>query len=155
MEGWTFEKLDPFNIYTLPAGTYYIGDICYVLDDVVYESVFGETGYEEGLYMKDSKKFFLVGQTSWGDGEFSGSDGCKYLVDAGVIGIVSEELISSDPDSGKDTDGGKVYTFLTPVVVTMEKGIFTFESKDIYLRINTGYEHEDEDDEGDDEEHED
>jgi len=153
MEGWTFEKLDPLLTYTLPAGTYYIGDICYVLDDVIYESVFGETGYEEGLYMKDSEQF-LVGQTFCGDGEFSGSDGCKYAVDAGVIGIVSEGLISSDPDSGKDTNGGKVYTFSSDVLVTMEKGVFTFESEGIYLRINTGYEEEEDEDEDEDNEDE-
>lgn len=147
MEGWKFEKLDPLETYTLPAGTYYIGDICYVLDDKIYDEVFGSTGYEEGLYYKESQQF-LVGHTFDGDGEFRGSDGCKYSVDAGVIGIVSQGLISKDPD------GGKVHTFSTDVFVTMEKGVFTFENEDIYLQINTGYDDED-DDEAEDEDDED
>ena len=120
----------------------------------------GEFFYEMNLlYEGNFVKGLLHGLATWNfkdgiswDGEFSGSDGSKYAVDAGVIGIVSQGLISSDPDSGKDTNGGMVYTFSSDVLVTMEKGVFTFESEGMYLRINTGYEEEEDEDEDEDDE---
>lgn len=140
MDDWDFKKINPKKTYVLPAGTYYIGDICYVLADELYENVFGGTGYECGLYTS-RKGQFLVGSTFAGDGAYCGSDEFDYAVDAGVIGIVSQTLLS------KETNGGKIYDFPTEVHVTMQNGIFTFQSDSIYIEINTkDYAEEDEDD---------
>jgi len=130
MNNWKFEKINPKKVYSLPAGSYYIGDICYALDDEMYDNVFGGTGYSSGLYTSALGQF-LVSNTYAGDGTYTGSDDVEYGVDAGVIGIVSQHLIEGEPH------GGKLYDFLTGVDVTMEDGVFTFESDDFHLEINT------------------
>jgi len=142
MDGWNFKKINAKKTYVLPAGTYYIGDICYVLADELYENVFGGTGYECGHYTSDQGQF-LVDGTYAGDGSYRGSDGFEYAVDAGIIGIVSQTLLS------KETDGGKIYEFATDVRVSMQNGIFIFESDEVSLEINTKDYAEDEDDEDD------
>jgi len=121
--------------YEAPPGKYYIGDICYALGDKLYDRVFGGMDYESGLYIqRDTNNFFLVDNTSYGDGCYTGSDGKEYGVDAGIIGIVPESCIE------KDTDGGHMHTFTEPVVCSFKNGVFTFQSGYKYLEINTsGY----------------
>ena len=41
LSDWTFTKSTKFNT-TLPAGRYYIGDLCYVLGDNIYDNIFEE-----------------------------------------------------------------------------------------------------------------
>lgn len=130
MDNWSFKKIDTTKVYSLPAGYYYIGDICYVLDDDIYDNVFGGTGYKSGLYTSALGQF-LVNGTYAGDGSYPGTDGFSYAVDAGVIGIVSKSLIATDSNLGK------VYNFPTGVNVTMGDGLFTFESKETSFEINT------------------
>ena len=143
MEGWNFKKINPKKTYVLPAGTYYIGDICYVLSDELYDNIFGGTGYECGHYTSAEGQF-LVSHTFAGDGTYPGSDGFEYLVDAAIIGIVSQPLLS------KETDGGNIYEFATDVSVTMEDGVFTFESDDVSLEINTRDSQDEDEDEDED-----
>ena len=78
---------------SLPPGTYYIGDLCYALKESLYDKVFGPQ-YRTGFYevIDDPSKVFMMGDTG-GDGEFKGSDGYKYPVDAGIIGIASESTL--------------------------------------------------------------
>ena len=66
-------------------GKYFIGDICYALPDKIYDEVWGDTyKYADGCYEK-----FAVHRTAYGDGCYPGTDGNKYLVDAGNIGITN------------------------------------------------------------------
>lgn len=130
MENWKFEKISPIKVYSLPAGSYYIGDICYVLDDTIYDNIFGGTGYTSGLYTSDIGQFLVSGTYS-GDGRYPGTDGFTYSVDAGIIGIVTKNLVSNE------TTLGNFYTFAKGVEVTMDDGIFTFDSEDITFEINT------------------
>ena len=127
---WKFDKIKPKKMYSLPAGTYYIGDICYVLSDSMYENIFGGTGYESGLYSSDIGNF-LVSGTACGDGIYTGTDGHEYMVDAGVIGIVSAGLCD------KETDLGRIYTFSSEVSVKMKDGVFSFNSEGTSLTIDT------------------
>jgi len=127
---WNFVKINPNKVYKLPPGSYYIGDICYVLEDKVYDGVFGSYGYSSGLYTC-KKGRFLVSGTYAGDGSYTGTDGFQYGVDAGIIGIVSEDLISSV------TASGNKYDFPEGVDVQMKDGIFTFKKKDFKLTIDT------------------
>jgi len=127
---WFFEKIDVDKIYSLPAGTYYIGDICYVLDDIIYDHTFGGHGYESGMYQSDLGQF-LVSNTYAGDGCYRGSDGFDYAVDAGIIGIVSESLVHTK------TTFGRMCTFPKAVTVRMYDGIFEFQSEGFQLEINT------------------
>lgn len=114
---------------TFPPGKYYIGDLCYALQDCIYDGVFGKQGYEEGLYSSSLGSFMMHG--TGGDGEFPGSDGYKYPVDAGLIGIAS--LACCNPE--KDIYGGKVFEFKEPVKCKFNEEAFVFTSGNFYLRI--------------------
>ncbi len=131
MEDWTFENK---RVFTAPAGSYYIGDLCYALDNKVYENIFGNVGgYDNGVYKckTDPNVFFMVGSTAYGDGEYRGNDDRSFFVDAGIIGILPLTCAT------QGTEGGNVYTFKKPVKCTMRGGKFTFESDYDYLVINT------------------
>ena len=128
--GWTYT---PQLTYTAPPGRYYIGDLCYALHDDIYDRVFGGECYERGLYSKGSS-FFLVDGTAYGDGQYMGTDGYPYAVDAGIIGICSADLIDS-----KNTSicGGMIHSFDAPVNMTFNNGIFRFQSGSSTLIIDT------------------
>lgn len=112
---------------TLPAGTYYIGDLCYALDDKLYEQVFG-AGYDSGLYSmtKNPNHCFWLESTD-GDGEFTGSDSRSYFVDAAILGIASESTL--DPKK-KPYTGGHMHTFKSPVKVGLKNDRFFFLGQD-------------------------
>ena len=126
--------------HTCPAGKYYIGDLCYVLGDDVYEKVFGGHGYEDGLYTKkNSNEFFFVAGTAYGDGCYPSSDGKEFCVDAGIIGICPISCMR------KDDGGGQTYTFTQPVECKFRGGVFEFVSGYDYLKIDTaGYDENEE-----------
>lgn len=118
--------------YTCPPGKYYIGDLCYVLGDDVYDKVFGGHGYGDGLYLnKKINEFFFVGGTAYGDGCYYGSDRKEFGVDAGIIGICPVSYMR------KDDGGGQIYTFSEPVDCSFKGGVFKFISGSNYLIIDT------------------
>lgn len=128
-----------FTNMTLPAGRYYIGDLCYALKKSVYDSVFGDNAYRGGYYnTKDG--FFFVDRTAYGDGSFKGSNGYEYGVDAGIIGIASMGVCNPE----KEVYGGTLHTFTEPVECNFrnrhnENGFFEFTSGSFHLIINTAY----------------
>jgi hypothetical protein len=127
--GWTFKAT---KTVTLPPGEYYIGDLCYALDDTIYENVFGSNDYESGLYTQTStNRSFFVDNTAYGDGAYEGSDGKEYCVDAGIIGICNKSLMC------QDGGGGHIHKFSDPVKCDFYRGVFTFNSGKKFLRINT------------------
>lgn len=128
-EDWVFM---PTTRFKAPAGTYYIGDLCYALSDEIYDKIFGLYEYESGIYKHtNGKDFFLVDQTSYGDGCYTGSDGKEFCVDAGIIGICPTSLAE------KDCDGGHIYTFTTDFLCTCREGRFTFTGENKQLIIDT------------------
>ena len=137
LSDWAWRNARKIDInQTLPAGEYYIGDICYALSDDVYDNIFGGTGYYPGLFEeKGTGRFFFVNETSYGDGEYSCRySGKKFFVDAGVIGIVSKSLM------GKKGKGGHVYTFSEPVKCSLANGKFSFTDGVTRVFIDTtGY----------------
>lgn len=131
-EDWSYKGEHKF---TAPPGTYYIGDICYFLQEPIYDRIFGGQGYESGLYTrKTDNAFFMVDGTAYGDGEYEGSDGFGYGVDAGIIGIASRVL---GPEEDANVYGGKLHTFKDPVEIKFANGIFRFKSHSKYLIIDT------------------
>jgi hypothetical protein len=131
LENWTVTK-QKNSSFTLPAGTYYIGDLCYVLGNDVYDKVFGGTGYSSGIYKeKTTDNTFAMSVTAWGDGQYEGSDGKMFLVDAGIIGICSASLMA------KNDGGGHVYTFDEPVTCRFQNGRFAFDWGYRSLMIDT------------------
>lgn len=131
MKDWQYSSK---RVQTFPAGKYWIGDICYCLDDKVYDAIFGGFDYDSGLYTHKDGGFFMVDSTSIGDGCYPGSDGFEYGVDAGVIGIVSEHLVDKDNSA---LDGGRFHTFKEPVKCTFKNGRFEFISGFNFFEIET------------------
>lgn len=118
--------------HVCPAGKYYIGDLCYVLGNAVYDKVYGGHGYGDGLYVnKKTNEFFFVGATAYGDGCYIGSDGKEFGVDAGIIGICPASCMR------KDDGGGHMYTFTEPVECKFKGGFFDFISGYNSLTIDT------------------
>lgn len=124
-DAWTYKK-DLW--FTAPAGTYYVGDLCYALEDNVYDNVFGGEVYAGGLYQKGDS-FFLVDNTSAGDGTYTDDTGRKYLVDAGIIGICSYDLIDEKKmrkNENNTIHGGQIITFKNPFHINFSDGKFNF-----------------------------
>lgn len=133
-------KYSKDTVATLPAGRYYIGDLCYALKRSVYDNVFGggRLEYASGHYkMNDGE--FLVDRTAWGDGSYTGSNNYAYNVDAGIIGIASMSVCNAE----EEVYGGTLHTFTQPVKCTFKHGQFLFSSGSWYLEIDTAYEGDD------------
>ena len=83
----------------LPAGKYYIGDPCYVIEDWdEFLAAFWAMKEEEGIFDYDVGTCCVL-RTLWGDGSFPCSDGSMLGVDAGLIGAVPLILVTrGDPD---------------------------------------------------------
>lgn len=120
----------------LPAGKYFIGDCCYVLDDEVYHGVWGkQLNYQTGTFDVQGKRVAVAG-TATGDGWFRGSDGVDYSVDSGTIAIVPFELcVKCTEEEAKEL--GCVHTFDHEVQFHVADGVLEIASKNKYIRINT------------------
>lgn len=82
---------------------FYIGDLCYALNEKVYDEVWGGNNYEDGQYADPETKaeFAMVG-TAYGDGEYDSSEaGLSFPVDAGIIGVADLAICDGDTSLGK------------------------------------------------------
>lgn len=91
----------------MPAGTYYVGDLCYVMHEE-WDEVCGlffagrnDHGCNQGEFnLRDGRRFASF-NTKWGDGGYYDKQGREYSVDAGLIGCIKvsdikEHTISED-----------------------------------------------------------
>lgn len=73
------------------ANMVYVGDLCYCLNYDVYREAIELANYE-GKFDSTASGMHVEGafvSTQYGDGDYIGSDGKEYAVDAGIIGIVN------------------------------------------------------------------
>jgi len=119
----------------LPAGEYFIGDICYFLQD--HLTGVWSTDYEkcDGLYTNDSGYGFGVVKPYSGNGIYMGSNRFSYDVDDENLGIVAKSL----GDLDKYTGCGTFHKFVAPVTMTWLDGIVTFKSDSWSMNINTNH----------------
>ena len=85
---------------TMPAGKYYVGDLCYVMNSDEWQQVCAHTIQGEkivdGEFELDDGRRFAIYSTQWGDGEYHDQYGHTYSVDAGVIGcILADDIRAS------------------------------------------------------------
>lgn len=110
---------------TMPAGTYYVGDLCYVMherwDEFCDVTISGTHVLSGEMELNDGTRFACY-STKWGDGSYSDESGRKYSVDAGLIGCVRMEDIELDMD-GNSTNGGQVIEFKEPFETRSENGV--------------------------------
>jgi hypothetical protein len=85
---------------SMPAGKYYIGDLCYVMtDDEWLEfcdiTIDGMKVKDGEFQLKDGRRFATYG-TAYGDGVYHDQYGHSYSVDAGLIGCIKIEDIRAN-----------------------------------------------------------
>jgi hypothetical protein len=84
----------------MQAGKYYVGDLCYVMDNDEWDQVCARTiqgkSFADGEFeLNDGRKFAIYG-TSWGDGVYHDYYGHSYSVDSGSIGCIKLEDIKAE-----------------------------------------------------------
>lgn len=131
---------------TMPAGLYYIGDLCYVMHDEwdeVCDILFGDSEdniIPEGEFtLKDGRRFALY-STAHGDGTYYDNEGNRYMVDAGSIGCIRIEDIRQTPENF--INGGVALTFLQPFQTSSDGSNLTFG----HITIDTDPFYDEEDD---------
>lgn len=83
----------------MPAGTYYIGDLCYVMHDDWAEfceiTLDGHNVKDGEFALRDGRRFATY-TTSYGDGVYPASNGADLGVDAGLIGCIAVNDITEE-----------------------------------------------------------
>ncbi len=135
---------------TMPAGKYYIGDLCYVMHPewtevcrLFFPADAPPKGVEGEFTLKDGRRFASFA-TAYGDGEYRSSINTSHSVDSGSIGCIRVEDI-------RDTEYtpeflaklGAFVEFDQPFEVSNDQGMLTFG----HVQIETagGYDEEEED----------
>ena len=97
----------------MPAGRYFIGDLCYVMHDK-WDLFCEETIIYDNHSVKDGEFTLSDGTqvasycTYFGDGLYYDEDGKEYPVDAGLIGCI---LVSDITDHNPFMDLGRIVEF--------------------------------------------
>jgi hypothetical protein len=136
------------QVYMEP-GTYYIGDLCYVLNDSWDEfcaiTIDGEQCLNGGFRFADGREFVSF-MTIYGDGTYRDKEGFKYPVDAGLIGCIRvEDMDCTIDDVGT---GGNIRVFTKPFVCERVDGMLYFGK--VAIDLDPSY-YDDDEEEYDDE----
>lgn len=84
----------------MPAGRYYVGDLCYVMTDEEWSefcdlTIRGNEVLDGEFQFRDGRRFASY-STMYGDGLYQDQHGRKYSVDAGLIGCIRVEDIRAN-----------------------------------------------------------
>jgi len=116
---------------TMPAGRYYIGDLCYVMHnewrevcDLFFPVYAPPRGVEGEFTLADGRRFASFG-TAWGDGEYRSSINTLHSVDSGSIGCIRVEDIRDNTYSNIETLGA-IVEFDRPFEVEADQGLLKF-----------------------------
>jgi hypothetical protein len=98
----------------MKSGTYYIGDLCYVMhgewNEVCNLTIVGNKVLDGEFNLADGRRFATF-TTQWGDGTYQDQQGREYSVDAGLIGCIALENIDlTNPDNS--VTGGQIVEFV-------------------------------------------
>lgn len=123
----------------MPAGRYFIGDPRYVVDDGTWDKLL-DSYFENPLPFESIWAVNIDGtpvfgfDTASGCGVFLDSEGHRYPVDSGTIGLVPESLAVSHSDRAAIDAFGSFQEFDQPIRCRRTpSGILTFDD----LTINT------------------
>lgn len=128
---------------TMPAGKYYVGDLCYVMHPEWKEAcdLFfagrNDHGCNDGEFnLSDGRRFASFG-TKWGDGTYYSQFGHTFGVDAGLIGCIKVSDISESEI--ENISDGAVIDFNEPFECSVnEDGLIKIG----FVEIPTGYDEE-------------
>jgi hypothetical protein len=117
------------------AGTFWIGDLCYVMSDEwdeVCDLTIQNNKCVGGVYQLANGRKFGMWYTAYGDGVYFDNNGNEYPVDSGSIGIILVEDIS---ETGREEINlGNVFKFETSFDTTCADGVFIFDNIHIDTR---------------------
>ena len=105
----------------MPAGTYYVGDLCYVMgpewDEVCDLTIDRNTNrcIDGEFTLRDGRRF-AVYSTAFGDGLYLDQHGNEYPVDAGLIGCIRVDDITRVGADARPNFGdlGRAFEFNEP-----------------------------------------
>jgi hypothetical protein len=124
MKGIIMKVLNNPQVYMEP-GTYWCGDLCYVMGDRWDEfcklTIRDHDVIDGGFTLQDGTEFVTF-TTKYGDGTYYDKEGRVYPVDAGLIGCIRVENIDTDAD----IDFGNIITFDKPFVCERVGGMLYF-----------------------------
>lgn len=126
---------------TMPAGKYYIGDLCYVMHDEWDEfcniTIKDNEVLDGEFTLADGRRFATYG-TAYGDGAYPASNGSTLGVDAGLIGCIRvEDIRASDSNN---IALGTVVEFTAPFETSESNGVIRFG----HVTVDTAASEEDE-----------
>ncbi len=138
---------------TMPAGRYYIGDLCYVMHpewDECVDLFFppdeqGFPGGAEGEFtLKDDRRFASFG-TAYGDGTYRSNLNTFHSVDSGSIGCIRvEDIRDTTYDLARIEELGAIVEFDQPFEVSADQGLLVFGHVEIETAADEDEEYNDE-----------
>jgi len=141
---------------TMPAGKYYIGDLCYVMHDAWDECVDlffppdeqGFPGGAEGEFvLKDGRRFASFG-TAYGDGTYRSNLNTFHSVDSGSIGCIRvEDIRDNTYDPEKIKELGAIVEFDQPFEVSADQSLLIFGHVEIETAADDDEEYDYDDEE--------
>ena len=96
---------------TMPAGRYWVGDLCYVLHDAWSAALSELWRSGDGVHTLPDGRRLAMFTTVHGDGIYDDDDGNGYAVDSGTLGCILADDIR---DESACTDLGAFVTATVP-----------------------------------------
>ena len=113
----------------MPAGKYYVGDLCYVMDSDEWRQVCSiiikDNQCLDGEFELSDGRRFAIYSTAYGDGGYYDQYGHTYSVDAGSIGcILMSDIRANKYDNLLDL--GAILEFAEPFETGSQGGQLKF-----------------------------
>jgi hypothetical protein len=128
---------------TLCAGTYFLGDASFVLEDKIYNGIYGELyHYGNGLFNINNTDFVIHSIGTQFDSsddiqeKFFDTKGRLYKIASGMISLVSMELIENEKKE-LCKSCGHIFEFTEPINFIYSRGTFYIKSNKKAIIINT------------------
>ena len=121
--------------FTMPAGQYYFGDPCYVINEG-WSKLLEDTDFMEDF--STTERVLRAFPTAYGDGTYSGRvifSGNRFPVDAGLLGFVPVDEMEVSTQDAKRM--GALVTMPEPFVFEAEGGVYRVNG---IVVVDTDYE---------------
>mgnify|MGYP006296007731 CR=1 FL=1 len=123
---------------TMSAGTYYVGDLCYVMhdcwDEVCELTLEKSTGLEGVFKLKDGRTFAMFNTA--GDGTYYSEMGQRFSVDSGSIGCINIKDIRDNTSLKEILYLGEIVTFIDPFTVQSCNRTISFGNVSIHMELD-------------------
>ena len=135
----------------MPAGKYYIGDLCYVMADeewldICDITIQGTRVIDGEFQLKDGRRFAMY-STAYGDGVYYDEYGHSYSVDSGSIGCILLDDIKYVDNFDQFLDVGAILEFDEDFVTVGGRGESDWEGMiqfgHVVIETTPSYEEED------------